>query len=1211
MSSPSCPQCGGVMEVKVAGKGANAGSRFWGCKRFPACKGTRPYDDDESGESIEQPRASGDIAPEELPHVVEIAPLYPELQGRLYQAVGLPQRFVERVHDADVPMRLRRAAGQWRLDLPEPGPRSEDIREQYGTVIAVVESILTRGAITFVDPAIEEALPDPPRELATDDDITGAVEELAAAPTIPFRPRTDLPLWGEGRRFAEWFFERGFDRQGWTIAPRVAVHPVFAEPGADRPPELPVVLAHPSIEVLTAVDVSGELTSPGGADRRSWFDRRLMEVIPGGGDLARMARVEEILRRAGSRPRRAGPLTDLRLARFGHQVQIAIFEAFRAGFFPNLEHWEVAILPPQRLTDEAAEHLELVLSAAAEGLAELVYRVACLHEVPLSRPTTRVHTTPAKGAPGAAVLVSAGQPQAALPPPVAGLPRLVIHDLPLGINVAAPISTTGAVRATAPAREHAEWMLRYIFRKQGFWEGQWETIRRTLQGKDTLVLLPTGGGKSIAFQLGALCLPGVCIAVDPIVSLIEDQIDNLRRVGIDRAIGISSLIRERQERDAAVNAMAQGRYLFCYVAPERFQISTFRDALRTLTAIVPVCSVAIDEAHCVSEWGHDFRTAYLNLGRIARDYCQKDGKAPPLVGLTGTASYIVLRDVQNELQIREFDALVTPTTFDRPELKFEVLRCASDEKVNRLVGVLSSLPSRFGMTPGAFFDPRRPKPAAGLIFCPFVRGPFGVRSIHEEVEKRLNGKFGIYAGQLQDDEKRSNARDFKRSRVHGLVCTKAFGMGIDKPNIRYTIHTGLPESIEAFYQEAGRAGRDRGRAYSFILLSDEQQGVNRQLLDPNTTVQDIEATQQNRRRYGTDDDVSRALWFHLQAFRGREQDLQTTRVVLELLGETGYARATSLQWRGQDPKRFRVRATGDPGKDGDAVRSAMEKVLHRLVVLGVVADYTVDYAHSAFEVKVAGADAGTVRDRLLQYVRGYQAGLVRGYAERLDTAAERPWDEFVLYACELLIDFIYEHIERARRRSLQEMLEAASAGDGEALRDRILNYLTTTEYDDYLVQMVNAVTEQEEHDAMTGLFELIVAPLDAERVRGAAGRYLTSYPDQPALLMVRAAAEALAREPDGVAVRQNLTAALQFGRTRYLYDDGRLARLAGTAIGLVAGRKPDMARRMALEAARAQADQPEFVRELARVMPEVTAVPAALVLAERLAARVDHILKAG
>lgn len=230
-----------------------------------------------------------------------------------------------------------------------------------------------------------------------------------------------------------------------------------------------------------------------------------------------------------------------------------------------------------------------------------------------------------------------------------------------------------------PGESVLRYFLEYLFRKDGFWEGQYEVVSRALQGLDAIVLLPTASGKSIAFQLASMLLPGRTIVIDPIISLVEDQIDNLGGYGIDRCIGITSQI-EAVAREQAVLHFGQGEYLFTYVTPERFQIASFRESLTALTAHTPVSLIAIDEAHCVSEWGHDFRTAYLNIGRTSRNYCRRDNRTPPLLALTGTASKAVLKDVQRELGIEDFDAIITPKSFDRPELRFQVVHCRSHEK---------------------------------------------------------------------------------------------------------------------------------------------------------------------------------------------------------------------------------------------------------------------------------------------------------------------------------------------------------------------------------------------------------------------------------------------------------------------------------------------------------------------------------------------------
>ena len=195
-----------------------------------------------------------------------------------------------------------------------------------------------------------------------------------------------------------------------------------------------------------------------------------------------------------------------------------------------------------------------------------------------------------------------------------------------------------------------------------------------------------------------------------------------------------------------LQAFSAGHYLFCYIAPERFQIEGFRQHLRTLTVATPVSLIAVDEAHCDSEWGHDFRTAYLNLGRTAREYCSSDGQEPPVVALTGTASKIVLKDIQRELEITDIDAIITPSSFDRPELQFCVLKCKSSEKANRILGFLNRLPSDYAMSSSSFFDSSGNATSSGLVFCPHVNGEFGVVEQSRLLSKALGIPVSYYSG---------------------------------------------------------------------------------------------------------------------------------------------------------------------------------------------------------------------------------------------------------------------------------------------------------------------------------------------------------------------------------------------------------------------------------------------------------------------------------
>lgn len=432
------------------------------------------------------------------------------------------------------------------------------------------------------------------------------------------------------------------------------------------------------------------------------------------------------------------------------------------------------------------------------------------------------------------------------------------------------------------------YFLRNIFRKIDFREGQVEILRKSLSLQNVIALLPTGAGKSLTYQLSVLLQPGIALIIDPLKSLMRDQNDNLKAAGLDSTAFINSSIKAN-ERAEVSEKMVKGYYQFVFITPERLQIAEFRDYLNKMSdTVFSYCIV--DEAHCVSEWGHDFRTAYLRLGKNARKYCKTLAEEIPIIGLTGTASFDVLADVQRELDIGDEYAIVAPSKYEREELNFKIINVGevdvpenanefkikelvADKKQIKLQHLLDDVPNlewennSSSGTLESFFDRNLKYKNSGIIFCPHVGWKFGVKHVASELSKKyenINSLFGIYAGSLEDDdlndlEKVQN--DFKNDTLGLLVATKAFGMGIDKPNIRFTVHFNMPQSIESFYQEAGRAGRDRDKAYCFILYSP-------------TTITDEDQT--------VTVDKSLMLSFYHNSFRGIEKE---KRIMWELLNE--------------------------------------------------------------------------------------------------------------------------------------------------------------------------------------------------------------------------------------------------------------------------------------------------------------------------------------
>src|SRR3982750_2534278 len=333
--------------------------------------------------------------------------------------------------------------------------------------------------------------------------------------------------------------------------------------------------------------------------------------------------------------------------------------------------------------------------------------------------------------------------------------------------------------------EKARATLRESFGYSGFRPGQERAIASVLAGRDTLVVLPTGGGKSLCFQVPALMLPGLTVVVSPLISLMKDQVDALNARGLAAAF-INSTLTGSQVSDRLARA-GRGDIKLLYVAPERFDVGTTAERLRSMG----VSLLAVDEAHCISEWGHDFRPSYLRM----RDVRERLG-APPTIALTAAATPEVRKDIALQLALRNPNVIVTG--FDRTNLHYHVLPTRNEqEKDNALVQTL------------------RDHEGVAVIYASTRRN---VERIAGVLERARVSATAYHAG-LDDAHRHDVQENFMNERVRAIVATNAFGMGIDKPNVRLVVHPALPGPLEADYQEAGRAGRDGNQSECVLLHS--------------------------------------------------------------------------------------------------------------------------------------------------------------------------------------------------------------------------------------------------------------------------------------------------------------------------------------------------------------------------------------------------------
>jgi ATP-dependent DNA helicase RecQ len=497
--------------------------------------------------------------------------------------------------------------------------------------------------------------------------------------------------------------------------------------------------------------------------------------------------------------------------------------------------------------------------------------------------------------------------------------------------------------------ENLEFFLKNIFGYDKFNNGQISIIQNVLENNTTIGLLPTGGGKSLTYQLACLLQPCISFVVCPIKSLMYDQIKDLDQAYIQNIESINSDV-IGSERTEILDNYSNGKYFFVFISPERFQTKDFRERLVAINSQLNFSYAVIDEVHCLSEWGHDFRTSYLNLSNTIKQYCPSIN----FLGLTATASVNVLKDIQLEFNTDQQN-VKTLTDYTRPELEFIVINDNSN-KYQEITTIIENHNQKDNI-----FDLSSENPKCGLIFTPFVNGANGCFDLSNKLTTNFNIPVKFYSGSkptnyqndIDFEKYKIKVQDeYKQNKFTLLTATKAFGMGINKKNISFTVHYGMPASMESLYQEAGRAGRDKSNAKCYVLLTEENPETDIEIIfNPESSYEEIQSLTEKVKWDGQD--VFRQIFLYQNGLDSISKELELVTLLHNTYSETGTSKVVYATNLGSN-------------------KIKVEKAIYRLSNLGVILDWTVDdFFNGVFTVKYNNFSEKSIESTLLKFIKKY------------------------------------------------------------------------------------------------------------------------------------------------------------------------------------------------------------------------------------------------
>ncbi len=625
----------------------------------------------------------------------------------------------------------------------------------------------------------------------------------------------------------------------------------------------------------------------------------------------------------------------------------------------------------------------------------------------------------------------------------------------------------GNYQDISETKEHLLYFLQLLFRKEDFRPGQLPILDRALQNKSVIGLLPTGGGKSLTYQLAGMLQPGVTIVIDPLRSLMKDQYDGLINYGIDTCTYINSTL-SLKENDEREKQMESSQIQFVFLSPEKLCIYKFRDRLQTMRDLHVYFSYGvIDEVHCVSEWGHDFRFSYLHLGRNLYNYVlpKNQDKRLTLFGLTATASFDVLADVERELSGNgafplETDTIIRFENTNRLELQYKIEKIKVNQANNQwdiykaknksIAQHISQLPDLINelQTNDSikflkekfierenlidnfngkeirnilesnlktdlsedWFKIKNNFEHGGIVFCPHRRGSLGIecsdanrgiaRAIREDLNCKLIGTFK--GGDGTDDQDK-----FINNELPLMVATKAFGMGIDKSNVRFTININMCSSLEGFVQEAGRAGRDRKMALATILYSDYKdvdRDVQMYFFDNN--FKGIEHEKKVMHELLS----KKSLYYSIS--HEDSYEVQETNTISGFL-------TTLLSLQNNQNMVSYISYIDDANYEGIDKYDYVAKAIYRMCCVALIDDFTQDYNKKRFRIVTKRKADGDYYKALKQFLMRYYS-VDRAEAE-IQKVPVRRGDNEVHKCLSYLTEFIYDKIAIKRKRAIDDM----------------------------------------------------------------------------------------------------------------------------------------------------------------------------------------------